>query len=247
MTKRRTHASSSEPTAAQAPAFKAETEMLTMLREMVHGSRLFAAQGGPLHGALEEGHPDSRALVLVGPNASGKSLAVRLLSSWLNEEKVEPLQVSMRYRTQAGIHRAFMFGPFGDAEDSTGNVSVNAIQGAVRTARGRESAHWLFFDEPDIGLSEGYAWAMGAFLAQAVNEGPGPRTQGVVLVTHSRELVRSFFEHCRDTPHFMDMSPQQLHRDEWLGMPQRQSVADLLSLGETSVMTHRAIEAVLKR
>lgn len=223
-----------------------KNDVIRLVTEMLEDCYLFEKNGGPLKGFFHQGNPDSNSLIIVGPNASGKSFSVRLLSSWLNDEKTEPLQVSMKYRTQAGIHRAFMFGPFGDSEDSTGRVSVTAVEGAIRTAQGRESKHWLFFDEPDIGLAEGYAWAMGALIAECANDGPGPMTQGVVTVTHNKDLVRSLVENSKLTPHFLCMGETPLHLDEWLTLNDRRSVEDLKNLSKVSTEMYRAINRALE-
>lgn len=202
---------------------------------------LFDEDEALLSARLTDGDENSRVAVLVGDNASGKSLFVRLLTEFCKTAKPrrEPIQVSMRHRTATGMHRAFMYGALGDEIDSTGNVSMIAVTGAVSTAKGRETPNWLMLDEPDTGLSESYARALGNWLAQEF-DGLGARTEGVVLVTHSRALVESLFRHSSHRPWFVHMGGIQTPQ-EWLADTTERSVADLLGMAERSMTLYRAI------
>lgn len=209
---------------------------------------LFARQGGPLVATFEEGDPDSQVLLIAGDNASGKSLMIRVLASCLNRDNVEPLQVSMKYRTQSGMHRAFMYGALGDGEDSTGNVSLIAIRGALKTAEERESPTWVMLDEPDTGLADGYCSAMGAYLANFGNRLPLNQCQGLSVVTHSRKLVSSMLFSLDKKPHFLcfaDYVGDDLMQT-WLEDERDRSIEDLLALGATSLSKFRSINAVFK-
>lgn len=205
-------------------------------------SRLFTGES-PFRGFLAEGAPDSRVAIITGPNASGKSLMVRMLAATLNEEKVEPLQVSMRYRTMGGIHRAFMFG--NDEDQSTGATSLYAVQGALRTSRGREAQHWVMLDEPDIGLAEEYAAALGAHLAEFANDLP-KAAKGFVLVTHSRALVRGFTAAMTAAPHFVHLE-KEMSLDGWLASSSQRTIEELLALDDLGNKRHSALEAILRK
>lgn len=205
-------------------------------------SRLFTGES-PFRGYLTRGAEDSRVAVITGPNASGKSLMVRMLAATLNEEKVEPLQVSMRYRTMGGIHRAFMFGS--DEDQSTGATSLYAVQGALRTSRERTAQHWVMLDEPDIGLAEEYAAALGAHLASYANDLP-EKAKGFVLVTHSRALVRSFVDAMECRPHFVHLESDKSLSD-WLATSEQRSIEELLALDALGNTRWSALEAVLKK
>lgn len=222
--------------------------MLQIVRELFTSSALFAGANSPLRAHLTEGSSQSKLLVVTGSNASGKSFAVRVLASWLNDEtpKVEPLQVSMRYRTTAGMHRAFMYGD--DSRDSTGSNSMTAVIGGFRTAKSedRGSDCWLMLDEPDVGLSEDFGFALGTYIANQVDEGLGPKCQGVVVVTHSRELVRGVLEHSKTTPHFAHVDDAPLSMQGWLDSGHRRSVAELLDIKRIAVERMRAISKIIK-
>lgn len=225
--------------------------MLELLKTIFEGTTVFGEPGNPdtpLHAQVTPGAGKGKVAIVVGSNASGKSLAVRLIGSWLNGEKpkVEPLQVSMRYRTMMGMHKAFMYGPFGDEQDSTGAVSMGAIEGGLMTARGRETPCWLLLDEPDVGLSEDFTYALGEHLARSANEGLGAKCGGLVVVTHSRELVNGMVENLAAAPHFVhvDDNPQTL--TEWLAGRRRRSVEELLALRTKSVEVHRKLMPFFK-
>lgn len=206
-------------------------------------SRLFQ-DGQPFKGSLAPGAADSRVVIVAGPNASGKSLLVRLLASWLNDDKVEPIQVSMRYRTAAGMQRVFMYGS--DEDQSTGATSLHAVQGALRTSRGRTADHWIMLDEPDVGLSDDYAAAMGAYLAQYGNDLP-EKARGFLVVTHSRSLVAGLLGDLDRSPHFIHLgAPQSL--EDWLNNPRApRTVEDLLDLERLGTERWRQVEDRLKK
>lgn len=223
--------------------------MLALLQELFESSRFFGLDDAPLKARLTPGDGQSRLLVLTGSNASGKSFAVRVMASWIadDEKRAEALQVSMRYRTMSGMHRAFMYGPFGDSEDSTGSVSMVALKGGLRTAQGRVTPVWLMLDEPDTGLSEDYGYALGQYIARNVNEATNPQWKGTVVVTHSRELVQGLVDSLAHKPHFAHAGDAPLTLDDWLQPPRRRSVDDLLSLSERSMETHRAIQRAIEK
>lgn len=224
-----------------------ENPVVDRVRGIVERGRLFASKGGPLVATFQEGHPDSRVLLIAGDNATGKSLMIRVLASRLNEDKIEPLQVSMKYRTMAGMHRCFMFGPLGDAEDSTGNVSLTAIRGALNAAENRESPCWVMLDEPDTGLADGYCAAMGTYLANFGNRMPLNRCQGMSVVTHSRKLISSMLFTLEKTPHFLCFAD---YKDDdslqaWLDDERDRSVEELMALSGSSNGLFRDIDKVL--
>jgi hypothetical protein len=205
------------------------------------------AEEGLLRGYLHDGAPDSKLVVVVGDNATGKSFFVRILAGMCNAAtpQVEPIQISMKYRTAAGMHRAFMYGPFGDEQDSTGNVSVSVLRSGFRTAHDRKTPHWLLLDEPDIGLSDSYARALGAWICEETGKATA-QTEGVMVVTHSKALVRSLFANSGSKPTFVSIGAD-LTLDAWLADETEKSVEQLLDLSARSRALHRAIDARLDR
>lgn len=216
------------------------------LLDDVAENRLTANAGGPLHVSLTKGAPESRLAIMVGDNAGGKSLMVKFLASLLNQQKTEPLQVSMRYRTTAGVQRVFMYGD--DSEESTGAVSLHAVEGALRTANGRESPCWVMLDEPDTGLSDSYCRALGTYLAQHANKLPGKNFEAMVIVTHSKTLVESLLANATHRPHFIAVGEHQAGQtpEGWLADTSERSVEDLLGLHKKGMDTWRAVNKILK-
>lgn len=205
---------------------------------------LFDEEEGPLAATLTEGAAKAKVAVIVGDNASGKSLFVKIMASLCHAHKpnkVEAIQVSMKYRTASGMHRAFMYGALGDEMDSTGNVSMIAVNGALKTAAGRTSPHWLMLDEPDTGLSESYARALGTWLAQEF-EKLGKETKGIAIVTHSKSLVENLFRDSKLTPWFVHIGGSQTP-ENWLEDTSERSIKDLLGLQDRSHKLFRAIQA----
>lgn len=225
-----------------------DNPVIDLVRTSLERSPLFTANGGPLAASFEEGDPDSRVLLIAGDNASGKSFLVRVLAAKLNEAKVEPVQVSMRYRTMSGLHRSFMYGAGGDAEDSTGNVSLIALRGALRTVENRQTPSWLMLDEPDTGLAEGYCGALGTYLADFGNRMPVSRCEGFTVVTHSRRLVSSMLFSLKKKPHFLCFSDYAADDllEAWLEDGRDRTVEELLGLGETSITRFRQINRLLQ-
>jgi energy-coupling factor transporter ATP-binding protein EcfA2 len=222
--------------------------MLELIRDVFIDNTYFNGDGAPLKAHLTEGDPASKVLLIAGANASGKSFGITVLASCLNgaTPKVEPIQVSMKYRTKEGMHRCFMFGPLGDQRDSTGSISLAAVRGGLRTAQGRDRPCWLMLDEPDTGLSEEFTPAMGEYLATAANEGLGEHCQALVVVSHSRALLKEMAATLTLRPHFVHVDEQPLELEGWLASSRRRTVAELEALPSISTERYRAINKILK-
>ena len=182
-----------------------------------------------------------RFILITGDNASGKSFMAKHLKVGFDEsgEKVEFIPVTMEMRTAPGMQRAFMFGM---EDHSTGNVSVRSVLTALRTCRERTQRHFLLLDEPDIGVSESYARAMGETIARFVNEMP-ELTVGLAVVTHSRAMVRELMA---VNPTSIRVGADQRPLAQWLEEgPEFRSVADLEALAGETHTRMRTIKSVL--
>lgn len=183
--------------------------------------------------------------LVLGENASGKSFVLRLLAMNLSTtyERAEALQVSMRYRTRGGMHQSFMYGPFGDGQNSTGATSMVAVGGAFRTAKNRTTPTLVVLDEADTGLSESYGYAFGALAAGHAVEGLGDYCLGLAMVTHSREAVRGLVERLGYTPHVAYLGGTTFDLGQWLDGPLvRYSIEQLEGLNRASIDQYRAID-----
>lgn len=197
---------------------------------------------------LFRGDSASPLILVYGPNGAGKSFFLRALRALAKEEGFEPLPVTMGQRTEGGFHRSFMYSPFGEAQESTGLNSLFAVKGAMRTAAGLDRKCLVILDEPDIGMAEGYAAALGEFIAtEAKNIAPG--AAGIALCTHSKALVRRYCECAEYTPHAVhlygdfDAQPQSL--EDWLAHQDTYTLDRLLSAGDRARTRRKAIDAFL--
>lgn len=211
---------------------------------LVEDEDLFGAEG-PCPVLFEPGRADSRVLVVTGENAAGKSIALKALQAYArreSEKKVEVMRVGMEMRANGGIARSFVFGGSED-EDSTGTLSINAVLGGLKTSIAREERHMLMFDEPDIGLSEGYQAAVGARLRDFMKNAP-ELLDGLVVATHSRPLVSELMDL---EPHCLRVGCDMRPTEEWLrngSLPH--SPEDLDRLHEIQVTRWRNVSKILR-
>jgi hypothetical protein len=176
-----------------------------------------------------------------GENASGKSFFRRLVTAICREAKVEAMPISMEGRGgEYGGLRGFIYGD--ESWQSTGENSAHTVLAGISTCRSRETPHVVFWDEPDLGLSDGWAAGAGVALREFAADLP-KMTYGAFIVTHSRALVRELLP---VEPHFVyfgDDAPESLAA--WVDA--KVKPLDLAKLGETSHRRFKAIQAILDK
>lgn len=189
----------------------------------------------------------SRLVVVTGDNAGGKSFFRRLVRLVAKEKSVECIHLSMEAR--AG--NSMMYGParamvYGDeAWQSTGTISTSTILTGIRTCEGRTSDHVIFWDEPDLGLSDAWAAGAGQKLA-AFAQRAGEHTRGILIVTHRKALVQELLP---ANPGYIHLgappgeAPPTLKA--WLDAPVVPKDPDLL--GQLSHARFKKIQAILDR
>lgn len=198
-----------------------------------------------------KGPRDARLAVIVGENASGKSFLRKLLREIHRDAKIELIHLSMSGRTdRSNPMVGFVYGD--ENWESTGQCSVNTVVGAMKTASGRTHPTAIFWDEPDVGLSDSWAAGVGVRVREYAQSAP-EHVRGIYLVTHRRVLLQ---ELVAAKPHFvwlgnetLDWQPSETGGscptlDEWLQrpvVPRR----DLESLGEDSVARFRALSQII--
>ncbi len=132
-------------------------------------------------------------VVMVGDNASGKSFARRCVTAVAQKNKVESIHLSMEGRTggMSGLMKAMVYGD----EDwrSTGENSIATIVTGIKTCEGRENDHVIFWDEPDVGLSDSWAAGVGVAIRKFV-QSPPVHTLAIFVVTHRKALVAQLLD-----------------------------------------------------
>ena len=194
---------------------------------------------GPVPAEVEYGHP--KFALVTGENASGKSFLVRGIGEKLRDKqpKLEILAVTMSLRSEGGLSRAFVFG--NERRESSGRISIKAVLAGLHACRERHHDHVLILDEPDIGLAESYAGALGTYLAAFVEDMP-VRTLGLVVVTHSRPLVRGLLA---AEPASIRVGDDRRPLEQRLREgPLPRGVEDIEALAERSAATMRGINRV---
>ncbi len=191
-----------------------------------------------------EGRKGSSLVLFLGENASGKSFARRVVTAIVRENEIECIHISMQGRAadpmMSGGVRSFIYG----TEDwqSTGENSVGTVLGGIRTCLGRESPHVMFWDEPDIGLSDSWAAGVGVAVRDFV-KGTTEHTKAVFVTTHSKPLVSQLAALDPHVVFFGDELPEDLKA--WMERPV--VARDIEMLGKASHRRFLLIEAILRR
>jgi len=98
----------------------------------------------------------------------------------------------------------------------------------------------------EIGLSDGYAEALGQYVGtRALDQ--GPKACGVVIVTHSRRFCRGLMRGFGAEPTFLSMTAETPTFREWMEHDEVRGVDEILALSETSHLRRRAVDALLGR
>ena len=180
-------------------------------------------------------------VVVLGENASGKSFLRRIVSALARKAEVEVMPISMEGRGQEfGGLRGFVYGS--EEWQSTGENSSHTVLTGISTCRSRATPHVIFWDEPDLGLSDGWAAGMGETFLEFAQDLP-KMTCAAFVVTHSRALVERLVP---ANPHYLylgsDVAPPTLRA--WLDKPV--VARPLATLKEESHQRFRLIDEILK-
>jgi hypothetical protein len=182
---------------------------------------------------------EGNLIVVVGPNAGGKSFFRRVASAVCREAKVEMMPISMEGRSREGIVRGFVYGT--EEWEATGVNSIRTVTVGISTCRSRETPHVILWDEPDIRLSEANAASVGKALADFTRE-PGKHTKASIVVTHRKALVTQLLPL---RPHYLHLgaaeSPETLQA--WVDAePVIRPLEDIL---EDSRTRYKKIQTIL--
>lgn len=224
---------------------KEPKSLLSLGRWIAEESRLFDPRDSPFQASVDPGDP--KLLLIVGENASGKSLFFRMLCSKIHLAGSTAFTISIRERSGGGtgemnrMRQVMMFGE--EAEQSTGATSVKVIDAGFNQLK--NNGNILGLDEPEMGLSDGYAYALGRYIGDKSREIP-KKCRGVVVVTHNRHLVEGLIVGHGKTPTFVRTGSDKADIDTWLTTPEDHTVAELLALPEVGLERWRAVNKLLK-
>jgi hypothetical protein len=187
-----------------------------------------------------------RLFLVLGENAGGKSFFRRCVHQCTREftSIKEVIHISMEGRAGGylGAVRGMIYGD--EHHDSTGSNSARTVRTAIRTCEERNHSHLLYWDEPDVGMSEGATVGAAIEIAKFVTEIPD-HTKGVFITTHSRAMVAALSQDLR--PHYIhlgvppDEAPQSI--EEWLTREIKPVSTDEIT--EASVKRFRAIQKII--
>lgn len=156
-----------------------------------------------------------KLLLVLGDNATGKSLVRRSLCLLCQDAGIESIPISMHGRSTTFL-RGFIYGD--ESYQSTGEISAATVLKGISTCQTRTSAHIMIWDEPDLGMSEEYSQAAGIEIYRLA-QNPPEHTVAIVVSSHSRYLVRELLPlH----PHYICMGktpPPTL--EAWLKRPMK--------------------------
>ena len=215
-----------------------------LLRFICEDSLAFSEES-PFNAKMAYGDP--RLSVVVGPNASGKSLMHRIIQGLAQTHKIEAITLSIRERTgcdepPGSMRRQFMYGF--EQLDSTGNVSLRTTKKAFETMAGRTAPVMLLLDEPEIGLSEGFAHAFGELIGRLASE-PPEWGCGVMVISHSRPLVRGLSVGLGACPTYVATADAPDTLEEWNQTTETRSIEELEQLSEISSTRRAAVRELL--
>lgn len=233
----------------------------TVLETTAQDTDLFHGDASVLPVRLEQGAAESLFVLVTGDNATGKSLFAKVLGANLarkaetafGRERIAVYNLGMGLRTAHGMARSFVYGGY-EGDSSTGAMSLRAVEGGLRQChpeRPRREPCILILDEPDIGLSDAYATALGDLVADETVT-LDPQVLAIVVVSHNRLFLNRLKERLTargSAPHHVACGPGHPGLQGWLDgnceMPVP-SVADLLSIGDRNREGARRVEKILE-
>ena len=130
--------------------------------------------------------------LVLGPNGGGKSFFRRLVRLVAHDDwkGVECIHLSMESRAGSSMYGPMRVLVYGDeSRCSTGELSSHVIRTGISTCESRGGDHFIYWDEPDIGMGEGESAGAGQEIRAFVENLPSS-TRCVYVTSHSRALVR---------------------------------------------------------
>ncbi len=138
-------------------------------------------------------------VVVVGENASGKSFYRRIVQAICMQLKIECIHLSMEGRRKIAYNPIMTLVYGNEERDSTGVNSAHMVMMGIKTCREREIEHVIFWDEPDIGLSDSAAAGVGFAMHEFAKQMP-KHTLAAIVVTHNKSLLAQLLDL---NPHYL--------------------------------------------
>lgn len=183
----------------------------------------------------------SRFALVLGDNASGKSVLRRLVRDVAVERKLTVLSASMEARGYiSAVHEYGLEG-----SESTGMISARRVRKLLQQSSRAAGPHVLLLDEPDLGMSDGLAAGVGMLLAEHYADGKVPRCVGVLVTTHNRAMVREVLRHVDPNVVWFGPNPETFDVHEWLARVEPPRSIDDVIQGATR--TSNRVGAILRR
>lgn len=187
--------------------------------------------------------PGSKIVLIAGPNASGKSVVGKVIEQVARLEKKSVRSSSMRNRTCGLLGQKMIFGDEG--EESTGCNSVAATTVGFSSSI-KDGNAVLILDEPDIGLSDEYAAALGDYIAQQMNQSH-EQFEMLAVVSHSRLLFKSIIDAIEIPCSSIHVGDENTTFDDWLNQPfKKASIEELLNLKNKGFEKWSQIEKIIR-
>lgn len=217
------------------------TDAPTMVESILDKLAYFHSKKGPPTIPFIWTRGEGKLVLVLGDNAGGKSFFRRLVYSVCKQNGIECLDPSMEGRASGGIVSAMIYGD--ESYRSTGENSSHVILTGIRTCRGRTDPHCIFWDEPDIGLSEQWAAGAGQCIGEFVESLP-ELTFGVFVVTHSRALVRELLPL---KPHYLHLGSTRAPDTVQGWLDRKVKPRRLEGLPKASIKRFRQINEIMNR
>lgn len=161
-------------------------------------SRVFEEDLFPAH--MKRGR--GRMFVVTGGNAAGKSLLRRVAHALCQNQKKRFMGLSMEDRSSSGmmysIAKSMVYGD--ETYNATGLLSARLVTSGIHNCREWDDRHVVFWDEPDLGLSDEMAATVGGILSEFAPDMPD-KTDAAFVATHSRHLIH----------HLLPAKPHWIH------------------------------------
>jgi len=154
-------------------------------------------------------------MVVVGDNASGKSLLRRLFQAFLHDEEGNPevMHLSQQGRANPGFGRCFIYGS--EDDEATSVISARTLIKGMQTSRGREKPHFMVYDEPEIGMSEESALGASLWIKEQLTEDWPKHLNGFIVCTHNRHFATCLME--LPNSKFVWMHQPDATIQDWIG------------------------------